>query len=53
MGRPVGTREIDVKQILTVVDLTLNSTISRSSIADEADMSKRAVWRYQKRFDLV
>lgn len=53
MSRPVGTRELDVEQIKEVVELTLDSTISRSAIADEADMSKRAVWRYQKHFDLV
>lgn len=52
MGRPVGSRELTVKQIKRIVELTLEGW-NRPDIADDVDVAKRTVWRYQKEFDLV
>lgn len=52
MGRPVGSREIEISQIKTIVELSKEGK-SRPDIADEADVAKRTVWRYQRDFDLV
>lgn len=52
MGRPVGSREISVKQIRQIVELSLEGN-SRPDIADEAGVSKWTVHKYQKSFDLI
>lgn len=52
MARPVGSREIDISQIKTIVEMSKEGA-SRPDIAEEADVAKRTVWRYQDDFDLV
>lgn len=52
MGRPIGSREITVKQIKLIVEMSLDDK-ERPKIADAADVGKRTVWRYQNEFDLV
>lgn len=52
MARPVGSRELSVKQIKRIVELSQESK-SRPYIADEVGVAKRTVWRYQNDFDLV
>lgn len=49
MGRPVGTREIDVSQIRKIAELTEEGK-NRRQISDEVDVAKRTVWSYQKEF---
>lgn len=49
MGRPVGTREISVKQIKRIAELT-DEGKNRREISDEVDVAKRTVWSYQKEF---
>lgn len=52
MARPVGSRELTVKQIRRIVELTLDDW-SRPDIAEEVGVASRTVWRYQNDFDLV
>lgn len=52
MARPVGSREITVKQIRKIVELTLERQ-NRPDIAEEVGVAKRTVWRYQNEFNLV
>jgi len=52
MARPVGSREISVKQIKRIVEMSQDGA-SRPDIADEVGVAKRTVWRYQNDFDLV
>lgn len=52
MGRPVGTRELDVDQILLLVKLS-NKGLNRREISDEVGVAKRTVWSYQKGFNFV
>lgn len=52
MARPVGSRELSVKQIKKIVELSQRGE-NRPDIADEVDVAKRTVWRYQNDFDLV
>lgn len=52
MGRPIGSRELSVKQIKTIVEMSLDGE-ERPKIAEAADIGKRTVWRYQNEFDLI
>lgn len=52
MGRPVGSREISVAQIRTIVEMSLEGR-SRPDISEEADVSNWTVHKYQKAFDLI
>lgn len=52
MARPVGSRELSVKQIKRIVEMSQEDA-SRPDIADEVGVAKRTVWRYQNDFDLV
>lgn len=52
MARPIGSREISVRQIRRIVELSLEDE-SRPDIADEVGVAKRTVWRYQNDFDVV
>jgi|AKVG01.1.fsa_nt_gi hypothetical protein len=52
MARPVGSREVSVKQIRKIVELSLEGK-ERPVIADEVGVAKRTVWRYQNDFDVV
>lgn len=52
MGRPIGSRELTVKQIKTIVKMSLEGE-ERPKIAEAADVGKRTVWRYQNEFDLI
>jgi len=52
VGRPIGSRELSVKQIKTIVVMSLDGE-ERPKIAEAADVGKRTVWRYQNEFDLI
>jgi len=52
VGRPIGSRELSVKQIKTIVEMSLDGE-ERPKIAEAADIGKRTVWRYQNEFDLI
>jgi hypothetical protein len=52
MARPVGSREISVRQIRRIIELSLEDK-DRPEIADEVGVAKRTVWRYQNDFDVV
>lgn len=52
MGRPIGSREISVKQIRIIVERSLEG-FSRPDIAEAADVSNWTVHKYQKAFDLI
>jgi len=52
VGRPIGSRELTVKQIKTIVRMSLEGK-ERPKIAEAADVGKRTVWRYQNEFDLI
>jgi len=52
VARPVGSRELSVKQIKKIVELSQGG-YNRPDIADEVGVAKRTVWRYQNDFDLV
>lgn len=49
MGRPIGTREVTVKQIRRIAEMTADGE-NRREISDEVDVAKRTVWSYQKEF---
>lgn len=49
MGRPIGTREVTVKQIRRIAEMTAEG-MNRREISDEVDVAKRTVWSYQKEF---
>lgn len=52
MARPVGSRETEVKQIKTIVELSLEGR-NRSVIAEHAEVSKKTVYNYQRDFGLI
>jgi len=52
LARPVGSREVSVKQIKRIVEMSLNGD-NRPDIAEEVGVAKRTVWRYQNDFGLV
>jgi len=52
MARPVGSRELSVSQIKKIVEMSREGA-TRPDIAEEVDVAKRTVWRYQNDFDLV
>lgn len=47
MGRPIGTREIEVSQIRRIAEMT-DEGYNRREISDEVGVAKRTVWSYQK-----
>ncbi len=47
MGRPIGTREIDVDKIRKIAELSEQGW-NRRRISDEVGVAKRTVWTYQK-----
>jgi len=52
MGRPVGTREVSVKQIRRIAVMS-EEGFNRREISDEVGVAKRTVWSYQKSMHFV
>jgi len=52
LSRPVGSRELSIEQIRTIVELSFEGE-ERPTIAEEAEVGTRTVWRFQKDFDLL
>lgn len=52
MGRPIGTREIEVSQIRKIAEMSAEGR-NRREISDEVGVAKRTVWSYQKDFHFV
>jgi len=52
MGRPVGTREVDVSQIREIAQMSADG-YNRREISDEVGVAKRTVWSYQKAMQFV
>jgi len=55
LTRPKGRPNISLNQIDVIVELTQSSTCSysRSTIAEEAGVSKQCVWLYQRKYGLL
>lgn len=47
MGRPIGTREVEVSQIRRIAEMSAED-YNRREISDEVGVAKRTVWSYQK-----
>jgi hypothetical protein len=52
VARPIGSRELSIRQIRVIVEKTLEG-LDRPAVAEAADVGTRTAWRYQKDFDLV
>lgn len=49
-GRPLGRREITLKQIAIILVLAMSGQYTRSEIAKRANVGMFSVWQYTKRF---
>ena len=52
MGRPIGTREVEVSQIRKIAKMSAEGE-NRREISEEVGVAKRTVWSYQKALHFV